>query len=107
MSDNYEYIELDTDKLQTEIDRLKNVKKNLDEIFEKVEKDTTNLKDIWESKTSDTVQEAFNDYYKNVEKTKNNIASDIAFLESAVKAAQIKEEERQNKVIDENIALGA
>ena len=53
--------EIDTDKLSVELERLREVKTSLDEVFESVESDTTALKDIWSSQTSDDVQESFID----------------------------------------------
>ena len=97
-------IDIDTEKLSVELEKLREVKSNLDEIFSNVEKDTTALKDIWSSKTSEDVQESFLSYYKIVEKTKNNIASDIAFLETTLQKHE-KELANENKTIDERIAL--
>ncbi len=99
-------IEIDTKQLALEIEKLKEIKSNLDEIFESIEKDTTALNDYWSSKASDTVQESFIDFYKKVEKTKNNIASDIAFLENVVKAKHEKEIEDEDKAITERLAAG-
>ena len=78
-------LNIDTEKLEYEIEKMRQIEKTLEEVYEQIEKETTTLKDYWESKTADSVQESFIDFYKKVEKSKNNLASDIAFLENAVK----------------------
>ncbi len=107
---NYKYIataniNINTEVLTTELQKLKDIKSHLDETFDNIEKNTKDLKNYWESRTSDSVQETFIEFYKKVEKTKNNLASDIAFLENVIKDHQ-KELDYENKIIDEKIAVG-
>ena len=100
------YIDIDTDQLEAELNKIKEIKKKLDDVFQSIQKDTNELNDYWDSKTSKKVQDDFIEFYKKVEKTKNNIASDIAFLENTVMAKHDKEMERENTIIDERIAVG-
>ena len=98
-------LNIDTEKLEYEIEKMRQIEKTLEEVYEQIEKETTTLKDYWESKTADSVQESFIDFYKKVEKSKNNLASDIAFLENAVKERHEEEEKQENKTIDRRFTI--
>ena len=77
-------LKLDYNALDTEIKNLRNVKADLDEVFDYIEKHTELLKDYWETKTSKEVFDSFDAFYKHVIQIKNNFQSDINFLQRKV-----------------------
>lgn len=97
-------INIDTQKLTEEIAKLKSVNKNFEQIFSKVKSDTTLLKEFWDTRTSESVYESFEEFNKAVENVKQTFQKDIEFLENTVNGSYIAQNEGTNKSIDENFA---
>ena len=77
-------LKLDYNALDTEIKSLRNVKSDLDEVFEYLERNNELLKEYWETKTSREVFESFDEFYKYIMKIKANFQKDINFLQRKV-----------------------
>ncbi|MBR4672188.1 MAG: hypothetical protein IKO78_03170 [Bacilli bacterium] len=77
-------LKLDYNALDTEIKSLRNVKADLDEVFDYIEQNNNLLKEYWETKTSKEVFESFEDFYKHIMGIKANFQRDINFLQRKV-----------------------
>ena len=97
-------INIDTEKLTEQIAKLKTVTKNFEQIFTRVKNDTNLLKEYWDSATSESVFESFEEFYNAVENVKQTFQKDIEFLEKTVNGSYIENNEGTNKLIDENFA---
>lgn len=97
-------INIDTEKLNEQIAKLKTVTKNFEQIFSKVKNDTNLLKEYWDTTTSESVFESFEEFYNAVENVKQTFQKDIEFLENTVNSSYIEQNEGTNKLIDENFA---
>ncbi len=80
-------LKLDYSALNTETNNLKNVKSDLDEVFDYIEQNTEMLRDYWESKTSREVFESFESFYNYVTGLRTDLQTDINFLQGKVYAA--------------------
>lgn len=97
-------INIDTEKLTEQIAKLKTVTKSFEQIFTRVKNDTNLLKEYWDSATSESVFESFEEFYNAVENVKQTFQKDIEFLEKTVNGSYIENNEGTNKLIDENFA---
>ena len=98
-------IKINTVKLSSEISKLRDTKKTLEELSEIIKKDNNLLKDLWESRTSESVFESFEDFYKKYEAAVKNIDDDIKFLENKVNQSYTEKDEHTSTQIDDKIAL--
>ena len=98
-------INVDTEKLSIQIDKLKAIEMKLNEILSIIKKDNVILKEVWETKTSEEVFENFDTYYSYIEESINNIGNDIKFLEKVVNAQYIENETNINAEIDTKVAM--
>ena len=98
-------INVDTEKLSIQIDKLKAAEMKLNEILSIIKKDNVILKEVWETKTSEEVFENFDTYYSYIEESINNIGNDIKFLEKVVNAQYIENETNINTEIDTKVAM--
>lgn len=97
-------IDIDVETLKTQLEKLKNVEKNLEEIFLNVVSKNDSLKDYWSTKTSESVFGNFEEFKKTLEKTKTNFLNDIKFLQNVIDAYE-KEEDTINNLVNSNIAI--
>ena len=97
-------LKIDTKLLSQEVEKIKTKKNRLQEIYEQLKKDNEQLKDNWNSKTSDIVYDNLIDFYKGYQEQLNNLQNDIDFLEALIEK-YTEFEEKNYKEIDENIAI--
>lgn len=97
-------LNIDTEKLNTKKEEIKIVLKDLETLFEKIQKETETLKDFWETRTSENVFNNFQEFYKTLENVKTNFRSDISFIEKKVNEQYIKKDNEISTQIDEKIA---
>lgn len=98
-------IKIDTIKLSSEISKLKDAKKTLDELFGIIKKDNQLLRELWETRTSQKVFDSFEDFYKNLETSINNLNHDIEFLENKVNSNYEEKDDHTDYLVDERIAM--
>ena len=98
-------VDIDTEKLATEIEKVKKAKDYLKDVLDKIKKENDELKDYWSSKTATSVFEGFENFYKEYKNDILLLENDIAFLEEVVNKSYQIEDENINKAIDDNIAI--
>ena len=98
-------VDIDTEKLATEIEKVKKAKGYLKDVLDKIKEENDELKDYWSSKTATSVFEGFEDFYKEYKNDILLLENDIAFLEEVVNKSYQIEDENINKAIDDNIAI--
>ena len=97
-------INIDTIKIQAQIESLKLVLKRLEQIYTKVKGSTNIVKDYWNTSTSEKVFVDFEDFYSWYEQMRNALQRDVSFLENTVKGSYTENNDRTNKSIDEKFA---
>ena len=95
---------IDTEKLNAQISKLESTKKDLESLFQNVEKDTNNLKEDWESNGSEKVYEEFNRFNLASKDYIADLGVYIDYLKNVVNQSYIDYENKENELIDENIA---
>ena len=103
MSKNFEIAKIDTVALVKQVSDLIKERDNLKELLEDIQKKNNLLKESWETRTSESVFNNFQDMYKGFQELINNIDNDIKFLEKTISDYEDYENEA-NKEIDQNIA---
>lgn len=98
-------VNIDTDKLVEEINKIKNVNKEFNEIFKQIKNNTETLKDYWSSMTSESVYSSFETFYTTLDNMENTFNTDVEFLEKTVKENYITEEKEINRIVDDKIAM--
>jgi uncharacterized protein YukE len=98
-------VDIDTIKLQDEINKLRQIDKEMETLKNDIKKDTEDLKLFWNTKTSESVQESFQDFYNDLENL--NIKNDLfaSYLERVVSEQYEKSDSETNKLVDDNIAV--
>lgn len=96
-------INIDTVQLAAEIEKIKNVKNNFEQIFEEIKKDTESLKEYWNTTTSESVFTSFESFYTALQNVTNTFQKDIEFLEKTVSSNYVAEEQGLNKIINEKM----
>lgn len=96
---------IDTAKLQEEINKIRQIDEEMENLKNNIKKDTEDLKLFWNTKTSESVQESFQEFYNDLENL--NIKNDLfaSYLERVVNDQYITSENKTNKLIDDNIAV--
>jgi WXG100 family type VII secretion target len=98
-------IDIDTEKLSAEIEKIKSTKKNFEEIFQQVKNDTESLKDYWSTRTSESVFSSFQEFYSVFENVTAELQKDIDFLERTVSNSYVAKDKGISKLVDDKIAL--
>ena len=98
-------IDIDTDLLSAEIEKIKSSKKNFEEIFQTVKNDTESLKDYWSTRTSESVFSSFQEFYTVFDNVSAVLQQDIEFLEKTVNASYENKDEGISNLVDNKIAL--
>ena len=98
-------VDIDTEKLTAEIEKVKNVKGYLKDELDRIKKENNELKDFWSCKTSNSVFESFEEFYKEYENKILLLENDIAFLEKIVNKSYQVEDKNISQAIDKSIAL--
>ena len=98
-------INIDTEKLNDEISKIEEVNRNFDTLFKKIKDETEVLKDVWDTGTSESVFESFQQLYVALENVKQTFQKDVEFLKNAVSSTYTEEETQINKLVDEKIAM--
>ncbi len=98
-------VDIDTEKLTAEIEKVKNVKGYLKDELDRIKKENNELKDFWSCKTSNSVFESFEEFYKEYENDILLLENDIAFLEKIVNKSYQVEDKNISQAIDKSIAL--
>lgn len=95
---------IDTEALSQQIDRIVAKKEELKEILNNIKKENNIMRDYWETKTSESVFNNFEDMYIGLQEQIDNLNKDIEFLRSSIENYK-QQEQKANKEIDEKIAL--
>ena len=82
-------INIDTEKLTEQLAKLKTVTKSFEQIFNRVKNDTNLLKEYWDSATSESVFESFEEFYNAVDNVKQTFQKVIEFIEKTVNGSYI------------------
>ena len=98
-------VDIDTEKLATEIEKVKKAKDYLKDVLDKIKKENDELKDYWSSKTATSVFEGFENFYKEYKNDILLLENDIAFLEEIVNKSYQIEDKNISQAIDDNIAI--
>ena len=97
-------LKIDTNALLEEVEKIKAKRKRLEEIYNALKKNNEELKNNWNSKTSDVVFSNFESFYNGYQEQLNNFQNDIDFLNTVID--KYKEFEDKNiQVTDEKIAI--
>ena len=96
---------IDTVGLREEINELRKIDKEMQELKNNIRKDTEELKSFWNTKTSEVVQEDFQSFYTDLDNlnTKNELFA--SYLERVVGDQYETNENDTNRLIDDNIAV--
>ncbi len=98
-------INIDTEKLNDEISKIEEVNRKFDTLFKKIKDETEVSKDVWDTGTSESVFESFQQLYVALENVKQTFQKDVEFLKNAVSSTYTEEETQINKLVDEKIAM--
>lgn len=99
-------VNIDTEKLQEEIEKIADIEDDFADLFNIIKNDTENLKEYWKTDTSENVFQDFNNFYTNLENVKNTLNTDIKFLENVVKANYVLEDNTTSDLIDKKVVEG-
>lgn len=98
-------LNIDSSKLALEIEKLRKVSKDLEDILNKLKNENSILYDNWETRTSEQVFFDFDMFYKELETIKNTNDNDANFLQNVVNNSYVQFEMNTNKLVDNNIAI--
>lgn len=96
-----DYINLNTEALSAEIERLRKISERLEDIKNKVNRETIVLKDNWQTHKSEVTFSGLNTVDLSLQDIKTNIDSEISFLENVVKGSYVDFERTQKESIEE------
>lgn len=102
---NSSNIDIDTGKIQEEIQKIKKVKKVFEDLYRQVKGNTESLKDDWISRTSESIFSDFPTFYKAFENSIKDLNNDIEYLEKIVNNKYESNNKATNDLIDKNIAI--
>ena len=97
-------IDIDTEKLLSEIDKLEKARNSIKEVFENSSKENKNLNEDWSSDTSQVVDGEFERFDKAGQEYIERLDGYIEYLKNKVTDSYIEYETVENQLIDENIA---
>ena len=97
-------INIDTEKLLEEIDKLQEARDSMNELFEASVNENKILNEDWSSDTSKVVDEEFKRFDDAQKEYITKIDTLIEYLKDVVTDSYIDYETQENKLIDENIA---
>ena len=97
-------INIDTDKLLEQIEKLEKQKQSLTDLFNNSVNENKKLNEDWSSDTSKVVDEEFVRFDTAAQQYIEKIDSLINYLKDKVSDSYIEYENVENKLIDENIA---
>ena len=89
-------------QVKEELNKIITENKELESVFESLKKQVTELKDYWDSATSDEVYYHFEDYKNYFQSIIDAFNGDIKFLDDTIKNYETAEY-NANKEIDEKI----
>lgn len=95
---------IDTEQLNEQIEKLEKTKNDLQSLFQSVEMDTTKLKEDWESNGATVVYEEFNRFNNASKDYIEKIEASIDYLRNVVNQSYTDYENKENELIDNNIA---
>ena len=95
---------IDTEKLNVQIKNLEKVKTDLQSLFQNVKTDTTKIKEDWDSNGATVVYEEFNRFNNASKDYIEKIEASIDYLRNVVNQSYTDYENKENELIDNNIA---
>ena len=101
---NMNNINIDTDALNSAKEKLIQKKEKLNTLLTALKNENNDLKNYWETKTSDSVFSNFEVFFKSFQTSIENLDNDIKFLEKTINSYVLTEKEI-GKEVDEKIAL--
>lgn len=96
-------ININTEELNSNIERLKLKNEKVKEIFSNIEQRINQSQDYWQSSTSELILEEFRMLYSEFSKIKASNDKYINFLQNIVSTDYTNKEDSLNKLIDSNI----
>jgi len=97
-------INIDTDKLLLQIEKLKSARDAMNEVFEKTLKENKESNEYWSSETSRQVDKEFEGFNNSKKEFILKMDIYIEYLKEIVAENYINFENQENKMIDEKIA---
>ena len=96
---------IDTVGLKSEIDELRKIDREMLELKKTIRKETEDLKNFWNTKTSEGVQNSFQVFYTDLDNlnTKNELFA--SYLENVVHDQYETNERDTNRLVDDNVAV--
>ena len=99
------YIGVNTEKLQDEIEKIKDIEGDFVKLSEIIKRDTDILKEYWQTDTSEDVYYNFDKYHVKLENVIDTLRKDIDFLEETAKQSYIEEDTGTSNLVDERVAV--
>ena len=103
MSNDFDYSKFDPEIAGQELEKIKNILKDLDENYEKITSSTDFVKEYWETKTSENVYNSMSELEKKIATIKDNFAGDVEFLENVVKQSYITRDQDSKEAADQQL----
>ena len=96
-------IKFDPEVAEQELEKIREIIKDLDDNYAKITDNTNFVKDYWDTKTSDGVFEDFSELEKKIITIKENFAGDVEFLEKTVKESYINRDKDSIKEANQRL----
>ena len=97
-------LQIDTNLLSQEVAKITNKRDRLNEIYTELKRKNNDLKNNWNTKTSEIVFNNFELFYSGFETQLENLKNDIEFLNTLISKYQ-EFDNKNSKVIDDKIAV--
>lgn len=97
-------ISVNTSKLTIQLEKLKKTRTRIELLLNSMIRETNELKVYWDSKTSRSVYENFEEMYKGYRRLMTDLDNDIIYLRDAIDNYNAFER-AANKAVDEQIAV--
>ena len=95
---------INTEELLNQLEIIKSSKMKLSDLLQKINVKTNELKECWESDTSESVYNSFDQFYNYYKIELENLEHDIKFLETTI-SNYMNYEKQANKDINEKIDM--
>ena len=103
MDAKLDYTKFDPEVAEQELGKIKEILEDLDENYTKITDDTNFIKDYWDTKTSDNVFNNISELEKKIVTIKENFASDVVFLDNAVKQSYINRDKESTDAANQQL----
>lgn len=98
-------VKINSELLNAEIEKLENVGKDIENLIANIRKENENLKEYWNTRTSEGVFTDFTVFYDILNDVKDTNDRDIDFLKNTVSDNYVNYEEKTDTLVDSNISI--